>query len=175
MHRTNTLLIIIVIILLAGAGYVAYTKNITLEDAVSVVQTNQGNQEHEDPNVSDGQPPAVGNQTSWKASQKFALLVYPSDWQVESETYYAPEGFPESIELATISRGNALISFESNAKSNCTQIPSGTFVYGVSANACFPKFPFQATLGVKDVRGAALTQADLNAFGDFVLKNDSIR
>lgn len=62
MHRTNTILIIIVIVLLAIAGYVAYTKNITLEDAVSVVQTNQGNQEHEDPNVSDGQPPAGGNQ-----------------------------------------------------------------------------------------------------------------
>jgi hypothetical protein len=158
--KTNTVLLVTIIILLAVAlVYVLLNKPKQEKNNLinNLPEENQIlNQE---------------NNNSWTFNSEIGL-TYNSNWEITPELYRTPaqqeNGEPEQIlgYRFTLPSGNT-ISW-GGYQSGCGPDEFGKFQYGISTIACVNNV--RSNIGLSDVR-LTLPKEDLEAFGDFVLKN----
>jgi hypothetical protein len=113
----------------------------------------------------------IEKKNSWLLDSKTGLFYDPS-WEITPETYRTPvqEVNGESPQIVgyrfTLPSGNS-INWGGN-QSSCSNNEFPKFQYGVSTVVCLKGV--RSNVGLSDVR-LIIPKEDLNAFGDFVLKN----
>lgn len=160
-------LVIIIIVLLVGWGAYYMGKNSKEEVKLPVTENNlpQENQVAHNTNTT--------NQTSdWVSTNTNGWIVkYNSEWTATPQYYGSPaeeaQGKKEMVGYQFIFPDGSVIDY-GGPQSSCTQSELGVFKYGVSTQACVSGV--RADLVLQNVRNV-LPQADMNSFGDFVLKN----
>jgi hypothetical protein len=165
-HKSNKGALILVIILLIIAGFIAYYKELPLKQPVV--------------NTAENTPDNTVSQTSgqWVTSPKFGIKYDASVFSVNE--YYktvtgeidhdATSGVPVFGAIAK-SNPDLVISWGdvfNGAGATCSQSDFGVFTYGVSAGACVKGY--RASIGHFSARNS-VSQEELNMFGDFVRMN----
>ncbi len=175
----KNIIIATLIAIILVLGFIFFTQkksNVSYEPWPETVPArptnNQSTQNNQTP-TQNGSTTTNNNQSQivWVESSE-SQLQYPSGFIVEERyTNYPGQSSSDPEANAVLefraTRGNAVISW-GGFNYECTENEYGPFVYGISQIACLNGVRTQ--LGVVNVRGA-LTQEDINIFGDFVLKN----
>ncbi len=153
----KNVLIALLIVIIAVLAFVAFKPKEGV--TITPIPVQQNKEAGTEQNIStERKIPGQGSLVGWKVTQGQDNQAFYSDTWVATRE--------QGGYLFTLPSGN-FINWKDNYNGG-TCVQQEKFVYGVSSTACVSGWI--AYTGVKDVRSSA-TQADLNDFGDFVLKN----